>query len=384
MALKLWGEVGLDGSGFERGLARLGATAASNLKNFVIGAFGIYGVQQAIMKTVESADELVVASKRLDMTVEQLQVMRQAAMRTRTDFAYLEKAFEGFNIAKEKALSGGKEGAGFMAAFGRLGMTKEMLQSQTSATAFMGQLHQTALSANSADLDASLRKILPGFRNFGEILPFLKTDFAALEKEMSSMGAIMSGTTANELKVFKDEMGLVGTIITTQLAPWLVKLGEAAYWLMEKFQGAGAFYGTLLADWAHGIFRGSGQDAATERDKVTGVMDAAWAAFQKRIADLTNAAKNPIPPNAIEEKEGKAAKLKAFHEKSGDSLVSVGNFLGTSRGGISGLQERLVRHTEQTAKNTSAMLIELRKRNPGHSVTGSAFGLPGTTIWPST
>jgi hypothetical protein len=400
MALKLFGEVDLDGSGFQRGLSRLGASAASNLKNFVIGAFGIYGVQQAIAKTIESADELVVASKRLDLTVEQLQVMRQAALRARIEFSYLEKAIEGINIAREDALKGGKAGAPFMEAFGKLGITKEMLQSQTGGSLMMGQLRTAVLQQNVADLDASIRKITPGFRNFGELIPFLKQDFVALQKEMEDMGAIMAGTTARELKYFKDEMGVLTKVITNWLAPKLVVLGEVVLWLIGQIQESGSFLKSFFKNqpiqmnhvnsfW-EGLWSppfkydtsktfGGALNVADAAANVVAAKNAQDAADLLKMIELAGTMPPEPPPEG-----GKASKLNASHEKSGDSLVAVGNFLGTSRGGISGLQEQLVRHTERTANNTSAMLIELRKHNPGHSVTGSAFGLSGATIWPST
>ena len=48
MGLKLMAEIGLDGSGFERGLRKVGEEAAASVKNLAIQAFGIYGVEQAI------------------------------------------------------------------------------------------------------------------------------------------------------------------------------------------------------------------------------------------------------------------------------------------------------------------------------------------------
>jgi hypothetical protein len=415
MALKLIGEVGLDGSGFERGLSRLGATAAMNLKNFVIGAFGIYGVQQAIAKTIESADELVVASRRLDLTVEQLQVMRQAALRARIEFSYLEKAIEGINIAREKALSGGKEGVAFLAAFGKAGVSKSMLESQSAASLVTGPLRTATLTHNVQDLEASIRKVTPGFRNFGEILPFLKTDFVALEKEMSGMGAIISGTTANELKLFKDEMGLIGTIITTQLAPVLVAFGEAVMKALNNLKGFGSYAGTVVGNIQSApgsiLYRQQHPEffdkegrlnfwRALEneiKNKGTGSAldafgnsllsgDAIIEAFHQRIKDLVDRSNNPIPPSKPEE-VGKSAKMKAFREKSGDSLVAVGNFLGTSRGGIGGLQEQLVKNTEQTSKNTrdifhvlSGALIGFSRR--GHF--GGETNYLGKAIYPGT
>jgi hypothetical protein len=50
----------------------------------------------------------------------------------------------------------------------------------------------------------------------------------------------------------------------------------------------------------------------------------------------------------------------------GDSLVKVGNFLGSSRGIIGGAQARLERHAAQTAQNTTRM-IELLDRIANNS-----------------
>src|SRR5450759_909349 len=89
MSNRLIFETGLDGSGFERGLAKLGAAGAAGLKNFVVGAFGVYSVQQALSKTVESCTELVNASSKLGMSVEQLQLLRQAAKEGGVEFEKL-------------------------------------------------------------------------------------------------------------------------------------------------------------------------------------------------------------------------------------------------------------------------------------------------------
>src|SRR5437879_804059 len=113
MGLRLQGEVSLDGSGFEAGLKRLEGAAgqfANTLKGAAAGAFGIYGIEQAIQKTIDSARELVTESKRLGVGVEQLQVLRQAAKENNTELSQVAKAFERSDVAREKALRGGPEG----------------------------------------------------------------------------------------------------------------------------------------------------------------------------------------------------------------------------------------------------------------------------------
>src|SRR5689334_11234672 len=130
-------EVGLDGSGFESGMKKLGASAGASLKGLVASAFGVYSIHQAISKTVESASELVDASQRLDIPIEQLQVLREAAKQAGADFAKLPAAFEKLNIAREKALQGDKK---TLAAFARFGVSTDALRNQSAANLFTGQI----------------------------------------------------------------------------------------------------------------------------------------------------------------------------------------------------------------------------------------------------
>src|SRR6202142_3383334 len=57
--LNLAATISLDGSGFERGMARIGASAASGIKNLIAGAVGVYALEAAFRKTIDTADELV-------------------------------------------------------------------------------------------------------------------------------------------------------------------------------------------------------------------------------------------------------------------------------------------------------------------------------------
>src|SRR6185312_11847101 len=96
-------EIGLDGSGFERGLRKIGSDAAASVKNLAVQAFGIYAIEQAIAKTVETATDLVNESKRLSLTVEQLQLLRQAAKNGSVEMDTLATAFERLDVARAKA-----------------------------------------------------------------------------------------------------------------------------------------------------------------------------------------------------------------------------------------------------------------------------------------
>lgn len=336
MAFKLFAEIGVDGAGFERGLKAMGDSAANSLKRYVAGAFGIYAIEQAITKTVESCTELVNASSKLGMTVEQLQVMRQAAKEGGVEFEKMVTSVNKLAAIRENILTGGKNSKEQLAALARLGVTPDMLRTMTATDLMQGPIAATVKTTNPADIANDL-KIVFG-RAFGDIIPVLKTDFGALEGKMRSFGMIIDSTTAREMKLFGDQMGLISGIISAQLAPWLVSLGGAIFDVWKAMAMWSEYVGTLLGSWMSGHFKGSWGEAQTASDVVEDAMNKTWADFMAH-------AKNPtaIPPPTISE-ELPEAKKKSNAEKEwtakGDALISVGNFLGAGRGAIGSVAER--------------------------------------------
>lgn len=228
--LKLMAEVGLDGAGFERGLNKLGSSAAASVRNMAVSAFGIVSVEEAIRRTVERADELVNASKRLDTTVEQLQVMRQAAKDAGTEFGKIETALEKINIARQKALGTGDEAKKLLAEFGALGISRQMLKTQTAANLFQGPIAKTAQNRNVADISGPLKEILG--KGFGDVLPVLRTDLTDLAAKMKKFGLIMDTETAVKLHALSDEFSMISGVIANIVGPALIKFTE---WLIDVF-----------------------------------------------------------------------------------------------------------------------------------------------------
>ncbi len=231
MGLNLKGTVSLDGSGFEAGLKKLEGAAGTfsrSLKGLVVEAFGIYGIEQAMRKTVEAAKELVRQSERLGVSVESLQVLKRAAKDAGADLDSLATAFEKIDIAREKALGGGAEGAHLMQRFGQLGINQDDLRSKTAAELFQGPMHDAATKMNPEVLGPILRDILG--RGFGPMIPLLTTNFAQLREEMEKLGLVMKTETALGLKMMEDQFSLISEIIVTTLAPALLAFGK---WLLE-------------------------------------------------------------------------------------------------------------------------------------------------------
>lgn len=224
MGLRLVGEVALDGSGFEKGIDRL----KDGVKGFIVAAFGIYSVEEVLRKTFERADQLVTASQRLGVGVEQLQVLGQAAKEAGSDLDIVKKSFEKIDQARAQALSGSEAGMKKLAQFQRLGISEKDLQTKSAADLFMGPIRDAANSMNQEVLGPILKDVMG--KSFGEAIPILKTDFEEMQAKMKKLGLIMDTETAVKLDNLGDEFSKLALIITTSLAPVIVQFAE---WIMN-------------------------------------------------------------------------------------------------------------------------------------------------------
>jgi hypothetical protein len=356
MALRLVGEVTLDGAGFERGLSRIGASAAANLKSFVVGAFGIYGIQQAITKTVQSCDELVHASEKLGVTVEQLQVMRQAAKEGGIEFDKLVASANKLAAIRGNILQGGKGAGGQLSALQRLGVTPDQIRNMTGMQMMMGPIASKVNQVNPADIASELKTVFG--RAFGELIPVLKTDFGELQKKMENLGIIISTKTAVSLKVMQDEFSLLGGIIVEFLAPHLVTLGEVVFWLIGQIKEAGTFLGTFFDPKQHSVAAlkenlgnilsgnkgfwetiGEGfQPAVNATTEVASKNEREAQSFYQKLADAAFRIAHPTPADISRAVPG-LDKLREWKPTS-DALLSVGNFLGSGRGAIGNVAQQ--------------------------------------------
>ncbi len=363
MAFKIHGEVSLDGAMFKRGLHEIGGEASAFIKNFALGAIGVYSIEQALDKTVETAEELVNTSRKLSTTVEELQVMRQAAKENGLEFQTMATALERFNAVRENALRGGKGSAEQLAALRRLGVTREDLQNRTASQNLTGNISETARKSNAADIAKDLKDVFG--RGGQELFGVLQTDFAELAEKMKSMGAIMDSTTAHELKMFKDEMDLIGSIIGATLAPLLVSFGAGIYNVITWLGTLGTFLGDWMASLAAHPFdvlfgdagKTATEDAVEAAKEFSEKRNEAWDEMVKK------ANTNPINPPAIIEDESKE-KIKKAASTHSDSLIAAGNFLGAGRGAISNVAERhlqVARDHLAEAKKEVVVLTNIQK-----------------------
>ena len=381
MALRLVGEVTLDGAGFERGLTRLGTSAANNLKSFVVGAFGIYGIEQAIKKTVDRCSELVNASQKLGVTVEQLQVMREAAKQGGVEFGKLVTAANKLAAIRGNILGGGKGAADQMKALMNLGITPEMVGKMTGGELMMGPIAAKIKEVNPADIANDLKVVFG--RAFGDLLPVLQTDFSALQTKMEGLGIIIDTKTAVSLKLMEDEFSLLGGIIVSFLAPKLVTLGEVLFWLIGQIKESYAYLKNLISPDKQGapltkegglslmIMRALGGEAVASMygrwlqqggnaaDAASGIAaknEKEAETFYQHIADVTYKITHPTPAD-LSKTVSTLDKMHPWHSAS-DALLSTGNFLGSGRGAIGSVAQQ---HLE-VAKESLTQLQEMNDK----------------------
>jgi hypothetical protein len=366
-------EIGLDGSGFERGLRKIGSDAAASVKNLAVQAFGIYAIEQAIAKTVETATDLVNESKRLSLTVEQLQLLRQAAKNGSVEMDTLATAFERLDVARARALGGDKLS---MDAFAKLGITQPELKTQTSASLFMGKISEAAKTQNTENLAPVLREIFG--RAFGQLLPVMKTDFGELGSDMHKFGAIMDAETAVKLKDLGNSFDLLKQILAVQLGPVLLTLVESIFTMIGKIKAMAAFWGTVVQHvvdlqpsqakpevltsngkinlwkeiWAELFDGGAAKPeikntapavaAQAAEDEWTKAIDGMRKKLQDEAKDISNP--KPIVPEALTPPKAERAPA--------DALVRVGNFLGNNGSTINRVDQRKIDLLQKIADNT--------------------------------
>lgn len=435
MSAKIEAQLSLDGALFKRGLHEAGTEAGAFLKNFALGAVGAYSIEQAFDKTVESATELVNASRKLGVTVEQLQVLRQAAEDNGVEFDAMTQALLKFNATRENVLHKGKGSDDQLAALGRLGVTPEVLKSlqsnlpeqrkegeggkvESSAQSIEDQRKQAASAANvmmgqisdyirrnnlnPADVAKDLKDVFG--KSGQQIFGVLQTNFEELQAKMQDMGAIMDGQVAYKLKALGEELGLISRILTAQLGPALLTLAEFAFKAIAKAGGAasgiGAFFGYAFQRYqdsetqstdidsennkahADAIRRAGNAEVGGRKENMSQTLEAmknVAQPWEKMIEDfrlmLKNAADraNNIPAPIGDDGSENAAKTKRPKATQSDSLISVGNFLGAGRVAINSVAERHLEVARQQLAAQQAQLVESQKITLATQATNQAL-----------
>ena len=222
-------DITADKSGFDAAIKGVNRSF-EDLKGLVAGAFTIEAIKSFTENTIEFAEQITNAAMRLNMTVEQLQVLKQAAKDNGVEFEKLESSLEKVSVAKERALRGDTKALSY---FSQLGISKQDLKQNRSADLVFGKISAAVSSKNVESITEPLRKILGN--SFGELMPLLKTNITEVSDKLQAMGAIMDTDTAVKLRVIGEQFKGLGTILITLLAPAIVSLVESMEQAISKF-----------------------------------------------------------------------------------------------------------------------------------------------------
>lgn len=340
MGLKLFGEVSLDAKGFEQGLKRLGSSAVTPLRNMLIGAFSIAALERLTRSTVEWAGQLRDVADQLGVNVEWLQKMQNGAKLAGGSIEDLSKFIGQIGKSREEAARspGGKDAA----AFRRLGLTAGDI-TQLSPQAFIDKLVKafsngvTGQSAN--DLQAvggkSARNLVAAFAN-----------------QFQSDAPILAEDMIDQLDEVGDRFSELATLLKFTLAP-------AILFVMDKIRSALATFGLSPKERLN-VIRAKVmiEDFGKDPDKVLRrLSETERTALSKMMGTDTQKARE-AEREGRRQREGSAPGFEALDFKpvktgrQSDALVSVGNFLGSTGGGIQAIEQRKIDLLQQIANAT--------------------------------
>jgi len=433
MGLRIESVLSLNSSEFSRGLANARGSVVDFVKNAAVAAVGIGAINSAVRRTFETADELVNAADKMDMTVEQVQVLRKAAQDAGKEFEDMAGAIGKVNEARAKALGGDAKSK---AAFTALGVGSEELKSKSGADILTGSIAAKIQSTNVEQIMLPLKEVLG--KGGKDVVGVLKTDFKQLEADMRNAGAIMEDKVARQLDAIGDQFDTLGKILVSRLAPAILEVVKFIYKAMQGGKGgvsaaaayvggevgeAGGVFSAVKIHFKSGIekiasfidslplvdkinkllfdptktnFLNAGKitpvekksetaTQASERLKSAGKKAAkgVWDDVLKELEDfekqMENSSKSGAKKSDYSKVETLSSPIKAAQRD--DSLIKVGNFLGASKGVIGNAQSMLAQHTAQTAMNTKRTADALDKINSRMNSGSVAGGSSNQTIW---
>jgi hypothetical protein len=365
MPLDLKGTVSLDGSGFESGLRGIehGAERVTDaLKGLALSAFGIYGIEQAISKTIETAKTLLETANRLGLAPEKFQELTFAARQSGLEIAELTTFIDKLNKNRVDPK--------MLPHFQKLGIE----QPSVGDVGDLVMKLSLAARAQSAQITSGpLQQV--GGRGAAAAIDFLNENLEELAKKAHEVGAIIKTDDLVELKHVSDEMEILSTVMVSQLAPALVFVINTIIRFVNGLQATGTFWGKMFGpgwfdEFKEMFMRGAKQDAngrtafmrrfiesgassETTLEELDDQSESRMKALQEE--QRRREERNKIHPN---EDIGDDSKIKKSHKETGaqatsDSLLRVGNFLGSAGNPMISIAHTHTHLLRQIAHNTS-------------------------------
>ena len=340
----------------------------SNMGQAMAGYFSVSTIKSMTMGVLETADQLGDMSNELGIASRDLYALRKAGIDAGVEIENIAKMFRLVAEAKDKAMKGDVEKGQL---FGQLGLTTDRLagMNKMQITEAVGQAVQ--------GLDVESRNQFVG-NLFGEgaakVFDRMPEVFADFEGFKDKLGKLLpSQEDLDTLGNQADQLEELKQTIEAGLIPVLAKLiGVILEWknaLVGKVEkNASGFYAAIEADktydpktsgglsrreWNQKAFETAYNQADVELQKERDELDALLAYKRKTRPDLQLLKQNVPKVEAV--KEDKTKELSVPLLNKGDSLTSIGNFLGGNVDTLQRLSEEANQLLRQIADSTTKL-----------------------------
>lgn len=367
MALKLMAEIGLDGSGIQRGMNQVRGQI-SGLAASIGAAFSVGAVTAFAKKTIEAAGHITDLSARLGVSTSYLQEMQYVMKQNGGSVDDLTTAFEKMGAARIKALEGD---AYAQANFAKFGISQQDLKTKSTQD-IMDAVASKFKEFGRNDVLVSAFKEMGG-RGAAALIPAFVDGLEAGRASARESGAVMSQETVAQLDEAGDALDRFALTIQGNIAPYIVDAVNLIVDAGDNLAASSSYLGALLSQFdlmkiikanfsIEGIkggggigefarqLGGSSLEAEKAFDQSVAEADKRKEeAAKKRAAKIAEQNKpQEVPEVVAKAKKPEIAKAIARNPAFTDSLVSVGNFLGAGRGTLENIAQKQLKAAEKT------------------------------------
>lgn len=336
----------MDGSGFQTGILRMGALT-DGLKSKLAAAFTVGAIAGAISKTMSYADSIEEMSQRVGISAKALQEWSFAAKQNGADAEKLITFIERLTDAAQDMKN--------LKAFQALGIDPG---SMTAESLFSAVQSRTA-GRSAPEIQKMLQELGLSIKQIGPMMVTLQSDLRAASEAANKFGAVIDDSTISTLAKLNDQLSIISQILMGQFAPAILSAGVILLRSFAAIKGFGSKAGALTANVTVGnlmkVLEAGFENKSGRKEALKGLLpdqamkdtaDNLFAAqilgMEEMIGRILNyqapVAQSLMPPSG----GPKAAKFKP----ESDSLLAVGNFLGSGRATV----ESIARETNRILK----------------------------------
>lgn len=248
MALRLEGQLSLDGSGWQRGLNNV-KTATSGFVNNTLGglkgqiaaAFSVGAIAGLSKKTIEFAGQISDMADRLGVSTDYLQQMDYHLKQNGSSASDLASVFERLAAARSDAMSGNQTAIGN---FQSLGITQDQIASSAPEQILDAISRQFQTMGNSPELTAAFRQI--GGRGASVLIPSFMEGLEQGRKNAVAAGAVISEDVLIQLDEIGDHFDQFKTVLVSTFAPALLKVMQFFEFVASQIRATfGAIHGFI-------------------------------------------------------------------------------------------------------------------------------------------